>query len=135
MNDTNSDEDMLKTQNVIRQADSDDNIDLLHEILFGEERLQQADDELSTVPIANAKKVRESYYLFLTPSLKKYVLTVYRRVQNTTLTGPFMLGKSGQKYEIAKVQAVGKICTRSFNRRFYTCRTTMKSIAGSENLF
>jgi hypothetical protein len=58
MSDTNSDEDMFITQNVFRQADSDNNIDLLHEILFGEERLQQADDELSTVPIANAKKSR-----------------------------------------------------------------------------
>jgi hypothetical protein len=92
----NSDEDMFITQNVFRQADSDNNLDLLHKILFGEERLQQQMTNYQQCPLQTPRKVRKSYYQFLAPSLKKNVLIVYERVQNTTQLGRSRLERVGR---------------------------------------
>jgi hypothetical protein len=77
-----------------------------------------ADDELSTVPIANAKKSKKVILPVSGAELEKKCLDRIREGTKHNTTGPFALGKSGQKYEIAKVHAVGKICMRSFKRRF-----------------
>jgi hypothetical protein len=55
------------TQNVFRQPQSDENVDLLYEIRFGKRQLQQPNDERSRfeVPKGDKEKTKESHNSFI----------------------------------------------------------------------